>query len=183
MHCQRQHNASGRLISRRSFGGLSLRSSIALQLLGTALFLGVLGNIFRYCAPFYSLTLLLETRSRVDELLQELSVWELRELRNLQAALGGLIEALDTDALGEEGFDKEDASSKRDRLVSKKRGHTEEKYIPRGKKLHWPYCLNIQCAIWKCGMSIQSLIAKGISALAGLRLFLTKYTSFQFSPS
>lgn len=64
-------------------------------------------------------------RNRVDELLRELSGWEARELRELKAALGGLLEAVERD----------------DRKSAKKasRGHIEEKYIQRGNKSHGPY--------------------------------------------
>ncbi|MDB9527058.1 hypothetical protein PN498_13740 [Oscillatoria sp. CS-180] len=67
----------------------------------------------------------MRSRNRVDELLQELSGWEARELRELKAALGGLLEAVERDKrrLSEKGS----------------RGHIEEKYIQRGNKRHGPY--------------------------------------------
>lgn len=65
------------------------------------------------------------SRNRVDELVRELSGWEPRELRELQAALDGLLGALERE------------SSKPPRKQAK--GHIEEKYITRGNKKHGPY--------------------------------------------
>ncbi|MDB9529634.1 hypothetical protein PN498_26825 [Oscillatoria sp. CS-180] len=67
----------------------------------------------------------MRARNRVDELLRELSSWKAVELRELKAALGGLLEAVDQE----------------ERQSAKKggRGHIEEKYIQRGNKRHGPY--------------------------------------------
>ena len=65
------------------------------------------------------------SRNRVDELLRELSGWEARELRELQAALEGLQAALEREP------------PKTSRKTSP--GHIEEKYIQRGNKRHGPY--------------------------------------------
>ena len=72
------------------------------------------------------------SRNRVGELLRELSGWESSELRELQAALGGLLEAQEPDAV--EGLAKENGG-----VIRGQRGHIEEKYIPRGNKRHGPY--------------------------------------------
>lgn len=63
------------------------------------------------------------SRNRVDELLREIATWELRELRELQSALGGLQAAL----------------QRASKSARQSKGHIEEKYITRGHKQHGPY--------------------------------------------
>lgn len=83
-------------------------------------------------------------RSRVDALLRELARWDLRALRELQAALGGLIEALDTEVAGQAvaqavPLPVVPPPVAGDRTTRKPRGHIEVKFIRRAKKLHGPY--------------------------------------------
>ncbi|MEM1279130.1 MAG: hypothetical protein AAGG53_03700 [Cyanobacteria bacterium P01_H01_bin.152] len=82
------------------------------------------------------------SRNRVDELVRELSRWEGRELRELQAALGGLLGALEREAAAQPikpPASKKGAATDSRGAVQSQRGHIEEKYIQRGKKLHGPY--------------------------------------------
>ena len=81
-------------------------------------------------------------KSPTDKLLPSLSTWELSDLRELQAALAGLIEALEPsqvnpkDAADDDGGGKDEFEQARTKGA---RGHTEAKYIPRGNKQHGPY--------------------------------------------
>jgi hypothetical protein len=63
------------------------------------------------------------SRNRVNELLREIATWELRELRELQSALGGLQASL----------------QRASKSARQSQGHIEEKYITRGNKRHGPY--------------------------------------------
>ncbi|NEQ48197.1 MAG: hypothetical protein F6K00_35250 [Leptolyngbya sp. SIOISBB] len=83
------------------------------------------------------------SRHRVDELLRELATWEPKELRELQAALGGLQTALERE------------SSKTARQPSP--GHIEEKYIQRGNKRHGPY---LYLRYWEAGKLRSKYLGK-----------------------
>jgi len=81
------------------------------------------------------------SKTLTDKLLPSLAAWELADLRELHAALGGLIEAMvtpqETPEIGSDG----DGSKEEAVQLSPKgsRGHIEAKYIPRGNKRHGPY--------------------------------------------
>jgi len=81
------------------------------------------------------------SKSLTDKLLLSISTWELSDLRELQAALGGLIEALETPQ--EHPRNAADDGSRKDEFeqapTKGARGHIEAKYIPRGNKRHGPY--------------------------------------------
>jgi len=82
------------------------------------------------------------SKSPTDKLLPSLSTWELSDLRELQAALGGLIEALEPSKENLENAADDDDSRiyKFEQTTTKgTRGHIEAKYIPRGNKRHGPY--------------------------------------------
>ncbi len=101
-------------------------------------------------------------RSRVDALLRELARWDLRALRELQAALGGLIEALDTEAVGQAvaqavPLPAASHSVEGDR-APRKRGHIEVKFIRRAKKLHGPYRY---LRYWEGGKLRSKYLGKG----------------------
>lgn len=82
------------------------------------------------------------SKSPTDKLLPSLANWELGDLRELQAVLRGLIEALETsqenpeNATDDDGSRKDEFEQARTKGV---RGHIEAKYIPRGNKRHGPY--------------------------------------------
>ena len=81
------------------------------------------------------------TKTQTDKLLPALATWDLADLRDLQAALTGLIEALESPPpLTDAPSQPEEATlpGPRKRPTSKQ-GHIETKYIPRGKKVHGPY--------------------------------------------
>lgn len=82
------------------------------------------------------------SKSPTDKLLPSLSTWELSDLRELQAALGGLIEALESSQKDLESTANDDSRRKDEfEQISAKgaKGHIEAKYIPRGNKVHGPY--------------------------------------------
>jgi hypothetical protein len=81
------------------------------------------------------------SKSPTDKLLPSLSAWELNDLRELHAALGGLIEALETPQTTPESEPNGDGSRDEPQQLSPKgsKGHIEAKYIPRGNKRHGPY--------------------------------------------
>jgi len=85
---------------------------------------------------------LMSPKSLTDKLLPTLATWELADLQELQAALGGLIETLDH-AQGNPESTATDQYSSQDELeqapAKGARGHIETKYIPRGNKRHGPY--------------------------------------------
>ncbi|MEM6426844.1 MAG: hypothetical protein AAF728_17055, partial [Cyanobacteria bacterium P01_D01_bin.128] len=88
--------------------------------------------------PKHSLTLM-PSKSPTDKLLPSLSAWNLADLRELQAALGGLIEALEVpQEIPEPGGDDSSEEPKQ-RSQKEAKGHIEAKYIPRGNKQHGPY--------------------------------------------
>ena len=82
------------------------------------------------------------SKSPTDQLLPSLASWELGDLRELQAALGGLIEALET---SQQSFERtvNAQNIRKDEFAQAPaqgaRGHIEAKYIPRGHKKHGPY--------------------------------------------
>lgn len=79
-------------------------------------------------------------KTPTDQLLPTLAGWELKDLRELQGALTGLIEALEP--LEAETSHQEDGlETHRPEASTQKqaRGHIEAKYIPRGNKRHGPY--------------------------------------------
>lgn len=84
----------------------------------------------------------MSSKSPTDQLLPSLATWELSDLRELQAALGGLIEALESpqedleDAASTKGSSKDEFEPA---PAQGARGHIEAKYIPRGNKRHGPY--------------------------------------------
>jgi len=80
-------------------------------------------------------------KSPTDKLLPSLTLWELADLRELYAALGGLIEALETSHEPPESELEKDGTKEEAVQPSKEvtRGHIEAKYIPRGNKRHGPY--------------------------------------------
>jgi hypothetical protein len=80
-------------------------------------------------------------KTPTDRLLPSLAVWELADLRELQTALGGLIEALETTQESPELESDGDGDREESNPRSQKgaRGHIEAKYIPRGNKQHGPY--------------------------------------------
>ena len=81
------------------------------------------------------------SKSPTDQLLPALATWELADLRELKAALGGLIEALEPSQGNPENA--VDDGSRKDEFeqapTTGARGHIETKYIPRGNKRHGPY--------------------------------------------
>ena len=81
------------------------------------------------------------SKTLTDKLLPSLAAWELADLRELQAALGGLIEALETPQEPSEPESDGDGDREESGPRSQKgsRGHIEAKYIPRGNKKHGPY--------------------------------------------
>ncbi|WP_204141312.1 hypothetical protein [Halomicronema sp. CCY15110] len=81
------------------------------------------------------------SKSLTDKLLPSLAAWKLADLRELQAALGGLIEALETPQEPSEPESEGDGSrdEPKQRSPQGSRGHIEAKYIPRGNKRHGPY--------------------------------------------
>jgi hypothetical protein len=80
-------------------------------------------------------------KTPTDTLLPTLANWELEDLRELQSALVGLIEAFalpssnDADAVSQGQRGQCPTQGGR----SAARGHIETKYIPRGNKRHGPY--------------------------------------------
>lgn len=102
-------------------------------------------------------------RSRVDTLLRELARWDLRALRELQAALDGLIEALDTEAVGEADAQAVPLPVVPPLVVGdrapRKRGHIEVKFIRRAKKLHGPYRY---LRYWEGGKLRSKYLGKGM---------------------
>lgn len=87
----------------------------------------------------YSLTT--ETmKTPIDQILPTLATWELADLRNLQAALGGLIEALESsETMATSQEERLELSLPEQTSPKTTRGHIEVKYIPRGNKRHGPY--------------------------------------------
>jgi hypothetical protein len=83
----------------------------------------------------------MSSKSPTDQLLPSLATWELADLRELQAALGGLIEVLETPQKTSEPDSNGDGNRKESKRRSQKgsKGHIEAKYIPRGNKQHGPY--------------------------------------------
>jgi len=82
------------------------------------------------------------SKTPADKLLPSLAAWDLADLRELQAALGGLIEALETPQKTPEPESDGDGGSRDEphqRSLQGSRGHIEAKYIPRGNKRHGPY--------------------------------------------
>jgi hypothetical protein len=81
------------------------------------------------------------SKSPTDKLLPSLVGWKLADLRELQVALGGLIESLERDQ--ETPASESDSDGSRDepqqRSSQGSKGHIEAKYIPRGNKRHGPY--------------------------------------------
>lgn len=81
------------------------------------------------------------SKSPTDKLLPSLAAWELADLQELHAALGGLIEALETPQ--ETSVPESDDGDNREEVTQRSpqgsRGHIEAKYIPRGNKRHGPY--------------------------------------------
>jgi hypothetical protein len=79
-------------------------------------------------------------KTPTDQLLPTLAAWDLRDLRELQAALGGLIEALESPQEESTARDSEkDLALVEDKAPKRAKGHIETKYIPRGHKIHGPY--------------------------------------------
>ena len=81
------------------------------------------------------------SKSPTDKILPQLADWQLADLKDLQAALAGLVEALE--ATQEDTFMTPDATTegviKQSPGRKQARGHIEAKYIPRGHKQHGPY--------------------------------------------
>lgn len=79
-------------------------------------------------------------KTPTDQLLPRLASWDLKDLRELQGALAGLIEALEVKPAEtltqEDNLDMKLPEKSTQRQAS---GHIEAKYIPRGKKKHGPY--------------------------------------------
>lgn len=80
-------------------------------------------------------------KTPTDKLLPTLATWDLTDLRELQAALGGLIEALESPQAGVADTSKADSAVLLGGQTASKsaKGHIEAKYIPRGHKIHGPY--------------------------------------------
>jgi len=81
------------------------------------------------------------SKTPTDKLLPSLAAWDLADLRELQAALGGLIEALEMSQKTPEPESDGDGDREESgpRSPQGSRGHIEAKYIPRGNKRHGPY--------------------------------------------
>lgn len=99
------------------------------------------------------------SKSPTDKLLPSLTVWELADLRELHAALGGLIEALEPPQeppepeLDKDGTQEEAVQP----LKQGSRGHIEAKYIPRGNKKHGPY---LYLRYWRGGKLRSKYLGK-----------------------
>ncbi|MEM1309610.1 MAG: hypothetical protein AAF773_28555 [Cyanobacteria bacterium P01_D01_bin.115] len=79
------------------------------------------------------------SKSPTDKLLPSLSAWNLTDLRELQAALGGLIEALEVPQETPEPGGDDSSEEPKQRSPKGAKGHIEVKYVPRGNKRHGPY--------------------------------------------
>ncbi|NEQ48262.1 MAG: hypothetical protein F6K00_33895 [Leptolyngbya sp. SIOISBB] len=102
------------------------------------------------------------TKSPTDKLLPSLSAWNLADLRELQVALGGLIEALETPPKSPESeLDGDDSrEDPKQRSQTGARGHIEAKYIPRGNKQHGPY---LYLRYWQGGKLRSKYLGKAQS--------------------
>jgi hypothetical protein len=80
------------------------------------------------------------SKSPTDKLLPSLAGWELADLHELQTALGGLIEALETSQeTPGPGSDDDSGEELTPRSQTGAKGHIEMKYVPRGNKRYGPY--------------------------------------------
>lgn len=99
------------------------------------------------------------SKSPTDKLLPSIADWKLTDLRELQSALGGLIEALETPQdipePGADGNGSKDEPQQRSQQGS--RGHIESKYIPRGNKKHGPY---LYLRYWQSGKLRSKYLGK-----------------------
>jgi len=82
----------------------------------------------------------MSSKALTDKLLRSLATWELADLRELQAALGGLIDALESPPESPQTIDDDSSRDDFDQpSMTGARVHIEAKYIPRGNKRHGPY--------------------------------------------
>lgn len=78
-------------------------------------------------------------KTPTDSLLPTLATWELDDLKELQAALSGLIEALEPPPESADQPEPDTSARAGGQSRPTARGHIETKYIPRAHKRHGPY--------------------------------------------
>ncbi|MEM6590487.1 MAG: hypothetical protein AAF651_01345 [Cyanobacteria bacterium P01_C01_bin.73] len=100
------------------------------------------------------------SKSPTDQLLPELTHWDLADLKDLQAVLTGLIEALESSSERSKSTPDDDTGDELEQTPAKQtRGHIETKYIPRGNKRHGPY---LYLRYWQGGRLRSKYLGKAV---------------------